>query len=400
MLDIITALCYTMSIISLLLAASRKRGKHADWQPRISVIVPAYNAEKTISDCIESVLDSNYNDREVIVVNDCSTDHTKEECEKYGDKIHLINLSKNSGKAIALNEGFKESNGDIIFILDSDTFVEDNCFSEVIKHFYDGVGAVTTKRVVFNQDSILTELQQVEYIFFSIFTKVQDFFHKVISINGSGTAILREAWQELGGFKNTVTEDTDFGFRLVESGWNVKYADYAIIRTVAPDKSNTWFSQKIRWGKGFLECVLNYPNVLLKDFYLLLFVVPFYLFGIITFLVGLSSFFMFIYKILYLTEFNPVASSISTIYLNPLILISFLTCMLIGGMYKVFPLLLFIAIIWVPYFHIVFLVDKERQLPAYSLVYLIGYMPILTASRCIGYYGAIKDFIKSYREPL
>ena len=86
---------------------------------RFSVIIPAYNAEKEIEKSIKSVLNQNYNDYEVIVIDDFSTDKTREIVKKYKD-VKLINHSKNLKAGGARNTGIKNAVGDYIVFLDSD----------------------------------------------------------------------------------------------------------------------------------------------------------------------------------------------------------------------------------------------------------------------------------------
>ena len=89
----------------------------------VSVIMPAYNAEKYIEDAIESVLAQEYPDWELLVVDDCSTDRTRNIVQKYvtADKrIRLISLRENRGVATARNTALQKANGRYIAFLDSD----------------------------------------------------------------------------------------------------------------------------------------------------------------------------------------------------------------------------------------------------------------------------------------
>ena len=89
----------------------------------VSIITPAYNAEKYIAETIESVLAQTYQKWEMLIVNDCSTDNTTEIVQNYVGKdkrIKLINLKKNSGAAIARNTAIQNAKGRYIAFLDSD----------------------------------------------------------------------------------------------------------------------------------------------------------------------------------------------------------------------------------------------------------------------------------------
>lgn len=92
-------------------------------EPLVSIITPLYNSEKFIEETIKSVLSQTYNNWEMLIVDDCSTDNGVEIVEKYQVKdkrIKLIRLSKNGGGAVARNKGIEEAKGDYIAFLDSD----------------------------------------------------------------------------------------------------------------------------------------------------------------------------------------------------------------------------------------------------------------------------------------
>lgn len=89
----------------------------------VSIITPTYNSEKFISETIESVLSQTYQNWEMIIINDKSTDNTENIVKEYikmDNRIRLINLCENSGAAVARNTALKNANGRFIAFLDSD----------------------------------------------------------------------------------------------------------------------------------------------------------------------------------------------------------------------------------------------------------------------------------------
>lgn len=87
--------------------------------PRVSVIMPAYNARAYIEEAINSVLSQNYDNIELIVVDDGSTDGTPEAADQFGDRVKLFQ-QKNAGPAAARNRGMAAATGDFIAFLDAD----------------------------------------------------------------------------------------------------------------------------------------------------------------------------------------------------------------------------------------------------------------------------------------
>lgn len=100
---------------------------------KISIIIPVYNLEKYLSACIDSILCQKYKNLEIIIVNDGSTDSSKEICEEYQNKDQRVRVfsQNNSGVSVARNKGIKHATGDWIMFVDGDDLVDAN-LSEII----------------------------------------------------------------------------------------------------------------------------------------------------------------------------------------------------------------------------------------------------------------------------
>ena len=102
----------------------------------ISVIVPVYNVEEYLEECLNSIQHQTYTDIEVILVNDGSRDGSKEICERYcqqDPRFHLIN-QENKGLSGARNRGMTESKGEFITFVDSDDVIKDDMLEQLFKH--------------------------------------------------------------------------------------------------------------------------------------------------------------------------------------------------------------------------------------------------------------------------
>ena len=106
---------------------------------KLSIIITVYNKEKYISRCIESALNQNIDNYEIIIVNDGSTDNShniiKKYVEKYPDKINYIN-KENGGVSSARNIGLKASKGEFITYIDGDDYANINSYDEVYNIAY------------------------------------------------------------------------------------------------------------------------------------------------------------------------------------------------------------------------------------------------------------------------
>lgn len=106
----------------------------------VSIIVPVYNAEKFIKDTIKTVLNQTYQNWELLLINDCSDDKSTniiKEYRKNDKRIHLINLAKNSGAAIARNTGIDNANGRYIAFLDADDLWDEKKLEKQLKFIKD-----------------------------------------------------------------------------------------------------------------------------------------------------------------------------------------------------------------------------------------------------------------------
>ena len=102
---------------------------------KISVIVAVYNTEKYIEKCLRSLLNQTYQNLEIIVVDDGSTDNSKEVLKKYShnDKIKLIYNKKNSGLSYSRNVGLENAMGDYIGYIDSDDYVDLDYYEKLMQ---------------------------------------------------------------------------------------------------------------------------------------------------------------------------------------------------------------------------------------------------------------------------
>ena len=105
--------------------------------PAVSVIIPVYNAEEYIGECLESILTQTFQDFEVIAVDDCSTDSSPDIIrsykENFGERMILTKTKKNSGNAgyTARNKGFRFARGEYVFFVDADDFLTKTALEEL-----------------------------------------------------------------------------------------------------------------------------------------------------------------------------------------------------------------------------------------------------------------------------
>lgn len=121
----------------------------------ISIVIPIYNQEKYISDCFNSILEQTYKDYEVIIINDGSTDKSKDICLRYTNKYENFKYyeQKNSGVSIARNLGINNSQGEWIMFVDPDDLLDKNILNRLSAKINDDVDIISCCCQIFNDNS-------------------------------------------------------------------------------------------------------------------------------------------------------------------------------------------------------------------------------------------------------
>lgn len=390
MLWYISLFLILISLIAFFLP--EKRAKKISEEIGISIVIPAYNSQETIEKCIESIFNTNYQNLEIIVVNDGSTDKTEERVKKFENQGVLLINQIHQGKYAALNKGFEFTKNSIILILDSDTFLKENSLSKIVNYFKENTGAVVLRQVVENKNNLLTKLQEIEYSISSITYKIQNRFGKFIMIAGSAIAINREAWLSIGGFRDKIIDESDFLIRLIKKGWKIVYLNSNFVETIAPSKINKWFKQRIRWRKGHIEHLLTHWKFFLKNIYLFLLTQP-QLVLIFTHISSLFTFSFWTQGKIYLNQNYWLVNLFPILFSNPKIVISFLEEVFYSGIFNFITKNLIIAIIF-SFFLLFFLkIHKTKISYLQVLFFSLFYIPFLILVSIFGYLLAIKDLI-------
>ena len=265
----------------------------------VSVIIPIFNQEHMISDVIQAVDKSTYNNIEIIAVNDGSTDRTQEileELKKTIPKLKVIN-NKNEGKRKAVASGFSLSKGDFIILVDSDSVIDKNGIVEFLKTFNGDprIGAAVGNARTWNsRKNILTKCQDVWYDFtFNIHKACESTFGSVLCCSGCFSAYRREALAEFiplwSKAKLAMSDDRELTSLAISKSWAKRelllafanktlgsasrfddaedrvltaqalvewravYVASAVVYTDVPENLGNFIKQQKRWKKGYIR---------------------------------------------------------------------------------------------------------------------------------------------------
>ncbi len=237
--------------------------ERADFTPTVSVLVPAYNEGPGIEGAIQSLLDLDYPEYEVVVINDGSADDTFERAQKWAGRHERVNVvvldtGRNVGKAEALNLGIARSRGEIVVCMDADSRLEPQSIRRGVAHFLDPeVSAVAGNVKVVNRNSMLTRMQALEYLEgLNLVRRAQGYFQCVNIIPGPMGFFRRHVLQEIGGYESdTFAEDCDLTVKLLSLNKRINYEPEAISWTEAPETIGGLITQRYRWTRGILQSI-------------------------------------------------------------------------------------------------------------------------------------------------
>lgn len=267
----------------------------------VSFVVPAYNEGATIIDTIEHIFAIDYpNIKEVIIVNDCSTDNTKEIIEnlkKKYPKLILINNPTNLGNAArSKNAGLKYAKGELVAFVDADSYPAKNSLQKMIGYFEDEeVGAVTCPILVRNTDKFFGKIQAIEYKVVAFTRKLLGYVGGIYVTPGPLAIYRKTALDEVNGFDgDNLTEDIEITWHLMEKGWKREMPLTTEVSSTAPENLKDWYKQRRRWSIGGIQCIAKYKSYLLKKGILGSFVLPFFIIQFFLGMLGLGVFFYLI----------------------------------------------------------------------------------------------------------
>ncbi|MFH1134202.1 MAG: glycosyltransferase [Nanoarchaeota archaeon] len=255
--------CFLLFLFVMFIASLFVRERKAKpFLPNISVVIPAYNEEDAIIQCLDATNASSYptEKREIIVVDDASTDRTVALVEGYRRTHTGITLirAKHQGKVGALNLGVRKARHDFILSLDADATVGKHTIRDLVAPLRDpAVGAANCIAAIRSPTSLLEHFQSIEFFLNNIIrTSFSKLFKNSIWFFGVAACYRRSALRKIGGFKkDTLTEDMDCSLELFNADYRIVTVKDAMIRTKPCSTVKSLFSQRMRWYYGALQAL-------------------------------------------------------------------------------------------------------------------------------------------------
>lgn len=240
--------------------------KNEDFKPFVSIMIPAHNEESVISHTIETVLNLDYPNFEIIAIDDRSTDNTasvlKNLEKKYPNKVIAFIRPKDAfpGKSAVLNDALAFAKGEAILVFDADATMEPDFLTNLVYELEPkDVGAVQARKIVRNKDvNILTRCQNNEMTMDTHFQVGRDSVKGAVELRGNGELIRREALEDIGGWNNyTITDDLDMSTRLHIKGWDVRFCANTAVYEEGIMYLFPLYKQRRRWIEGSIRRYLE-----------------------------------------------------------------------------------------------------------------------------------------------
>ena len=226
--------------------------------PRVSVVVCAYNAERTMAPCLASLEKLNYPNYEVIVVNDGSTDTTREISERF-EYIRLIN-QENRGLSAARNVGIAASTGEIVAFTDSDCVADPDWLNYLVTTYVrSGRAAVGGPNFPPPEDMLVPSAVAV-----SPGGPTHVLLNDEIAehIPGCNMAFRKTALEEISGFDpvfRAAGDDVDLCWRLQNQGYQIGFSPAAVVWHFRRNTVSAYLNQQRGYGKAEAQLYFKHP---------------------------------------------------------------------------------------------------------------------------------------------
>jgi len=238
-----------------------------DDPPFVSLVVAAYCEEAVIEGTLDALVALDYPDYEILVVDDGSTDRTKELVAARitpGGRVRLIEKRVNEGKAMALNDAIPVTRGEIVVVVDADIRPRPDILRYMVAHFRHGrVAAVAGNPQVSNTTSLLAKIQATEFAsIVSVLRRAQRVWGRILTVSGAICAFRRGAIVDAGLFDpDMATEDIALSWKLQRRFYDIRYEPRAVCEMQVPETFRGLWRQRRRWAKGLAQVLHTHAGM-------------------------------------------------------------------------------------------------------------------------------------------
>lgn len=238
----------------------------------VTVLIPVYNAKKSIKETIESIKKQKYCGNIYInVIDDGSTDGSLELLKSMEEDSNMMLLeSDHMGKAFALNKGLQHVKTNYTITVDSDTVLHPLAIRNIMNKLVNSnkktaatAGCIFVKNA---KKSFITKLQEWDYTLGIFGVKLyQGNYNSTLVAQGAFSAYKTKLLKEIGGWQNCIGEDIVLTWELLSKGYESNFAKNAIAFTEVPETLNSLGKQRRRWARGMIEAFKKVKTITSKN---------------------------------------------------------------------------------------------------------------------------------------
>lgn len=247
----------------------------------ISVIIPNYNGSKTIHKCIQSILNNNYKNFELLVVDDCSEDSSVSIIKSFKDpRMKLLRNKKNSGPSKTRNKGIRTSKGEIILLIDSDAWVKEDWISQHVLAHKDIDIDIIAGSVQGLHKTMIGQADDFCNWWTSIPLSKSKFVKK-LHVPTINLSIKRDVFSKIGYFKDELRygEDSEFSNRAIKNQLKIYFKSDIMVYHFDRDSLKSFLKHNYNWGlftiKNRISHGMEYNWLLPKNYFISwLYIIP------------------------------------------------------------------------------------------------------------------------------
>ncbi len=241
--------------------------------PGVTIMVPAWNEEKTLRGTVESLLALDYpaDKLNIFLVDDGSTDGTWKIMQEFTSHPQIKAITKeNGGKHTAVNLGLEQATTPFVGCLDSDSFVDSQALRRIMTYFEKDPAnmAVCPSIIVNKPKGIMQIIQRVEYDWAVFRKKILGMLNANYVTPGPFSIYKKEVFEKIGYFRAAHnTEDMEIAFRMQSNHMKIDQCEDAFVYTTVPNTVKKLYKQRLRWIYGFIMNSWDYRGVMFKKKY-------------------------------------------------------------------------------------------------------------------------------------
>ncbi|AEC19774.1 N-glycosyltransferase PgaC [Pusillimonas sp. T7-7] len=232
--------------------------------PLITILIPCYNEADNGEETILAALGQEYPNIEVIAVNDGSTDGTAALFDRLAaehDRLRVIHLAQNQGKAMALRMGAMAARSEYLICIDGDALLAPDASSYLVAPLVENprVAAVTGNPRIRTRSTLIGRIQVGEFSsIIGLIKRTQRVYGQMFTVSGVCSAFRRKALDEVDYWDlDMITEDIDITWKLQRAHWSVFYEPRALCWILMPETLRGLWKQRLRWAQGGAEVFLK-----------------------------------------------------------------------------------------------------------------------------------------------